>query len=161
MKLFRATQPALIIQFSADERRMFADVLLEYPAVPEAHQQLSRSRLSPNDDEHQQLLDEALAAQRAELREKVQLWLKTPKRFRRVKGGFNFTLLRTDTAWMLQVLNDVRVGSWLRLGAPDPLPEIDELFGQPRERFQHWVLMEVAGRFQMQLLHILQSGSIA
>jgi len=158
VKLFRANQKALVLQFSTDERRMFADVLLQYPAVPEAHQQLSRSRLSSNDDEHQQLLDEALATQRAELREKVQGWLKDPKQFRRVKHGFNTTLLRADTAWLLQVLNDVRVGSWLRLGAPDPIPDIDELFGQPRERLQHWVLMEVSGHFQMQLLQIIQSA---
>jgi hypothetical protein len=153
--VFRANQHSLVIQLSADERRMFADVLLQYPAVPEAHQRLSRSRLSPNDNEHQQLLDEALAAHRAELRGKVQGWLKAPGRFRRVKQGFNFTLLRTDTAWLLQVLNDVRVGSWLRLGAPEPIPDIDELFGQPRERLQHWVLMEVSGHFQMQLLQLI------
>lgn len=157
MRLFRASKNAFVLHLDKGERRVFVHVLEQYPVVPEAYQQITRSRSSSDDDEHQQLLNEALAEQRAALREQVQSWLNAKNRFRRVAHGFNFTLKRTDANWFLQVLNDIRVGCWLRLGSPDPIPSMEELVGQPSERVQLWVMMELSGHFQMELLQAIES----
>ena len=34
-------------------------------------------------------------------------------------GGYQMILAHSELEWLLQVLNDVRVGSWIILGSPD------------------------------------------
>jgi len=59
--------------------------------------------------------------------------------------------------WLLQVLNDIRVGSWLVLGEPD------EKKGKPievnDENARYYAAMEFCGLFQMTLLDALQQSS--
>jgi hypothetical protein len=50
----------------------------------------------------------------------------------------------------MQVLNDVRVGSWVILGSPDKKPAELNATTAP-----HFLAMEMAGYFQMQLLEAL------
>jgi hypothetical protein len=55
--------------------------------------------------------------------------------------------------WLLQVLNDVRVGSWLLLGSPDgPAETLAKL---SHETASHFWSMEVAGQFQMVLINAM------
>ena len=148
-----------MLQLGRDEKPAFVDLLGRYPVVPETHQKLSRSRALGADNEHQQLLDDALHEQRVELQARVRQWLDEPGRFRRVKSGFNFTLLRTDTDWLLRVLNDVRVGSWLQLGAPEEMPGSKDLLGYHPAQLRAWLGMELSGKFQMELLSALEPAS--
>ena len=160
MRLFRASQDSLVLQLGRDEKPVFVELLGRYPVVPEAYQKLSRSRPSGGDaDEHQQLLDDALREQRAELRTKIHEWLEASDRFRRLKNGFHFTLLRADTNWFLQVLNDVRVGSWLQLGAPEVMPGPDDVPKYNPAQLRAWLGMELSGKFQMELLFALESSA--
>jgi hypothetical protein len=159
VRLFRATQDALVLQLGRDEKPAFVELLLRYPVVPAAHQKLSRSRALGAGNEHQQLLDDALHEQRVELQNRIRQWLDERGRFRRVKRGFNFTLLRIDADWLLRVLNDVRVGSWLQLGAPEEMPRPDDLPGFGPTELQAWLGMELSGKFQMELLFALESAS--
>jgi hypothetical protein len=156
MNVFRATKDALVLRLNADERRMLVSVLRQYPVVPESFQRLSRSPATGS-AEHQQLLNEALAEQRQRLKQHVQDWLAGKNRFRPVQGGVHFTLKRMDSAWLLQVLNDVRVGNWLRLGAPEELPQLDDLSAFSPEQLGQWLAMELSGRFQMELLMALEN----
>ena len=49
--------------------------------------------------------------------------------------------------WVLQVLNDVRVGSWVLLGSPEELAmDLNE------KTAPHFRAMEMAGYFQAQFL---------
>ena len=86
-------------------------------------------------------------------------WLATKARFRAVQSGFNFTLLRTDAEWLLQVLNDIRVGHWLLLGAPEELLEMDDVNQLEPALHRAWLAMELSGMFQMEILHALQPGT--
>ena len=56
-----------------------------------------------------------------------------------------------ELEWLLQVLNDVRVGSWLKLGQPDENQSPDVT----PENFQFVLAMEVCGAFQSALLAAL------
>ena len=69
------------------------------------------------------------------------------------KSGSRFRLLLqpTEVEWLLQVLNDVRVGSWLALGEPDE----DKPPDLTPENFRYAVAMEVCGAFQSALLAAL------
>jgi hypothetical protein len=156
VKLVRASKDAVILQLGSAEQRIFVEMLSLYPVVPADYQPLSRSLKDKAPDEDQQLLNEALAEQRDALRQHVQNWLSARNRFRQVKSGFNFTLCYSDAEWMLQVLNDIRVGHWLLLGSPEELHEVDDLAGLAPEMHRAWAAMELSGMFQMEILVALE-----
>jgi hypothetical protein len=118
-----------------------------YPLVPVGHQQLTRT-VEQQSDENQRLLEESLAEHRTANRRQVEALLKTPERFEKRSRGLLLTLAAAEVECLLQVLNDVRVGSWLALGEPDESrpPEITP------ENFRFAVAMEVCGAFESVLL---------
>jgi hypothetical protein len=158
VKLVRTSPETVILNIAHGERRLFVEILNLYPVVPAAYQPLSRSLKDKVTGEEQELLNEALAEQRAALRQHVQAWLRTRNRFRPVKSGFNFTLRRTDAEWLLQVLNDIRVGHWLLLGAPDEMPDEEDLKSLEPDLHHTWLAMELSGMFQMKILSALEAG---
>jgi hypothetical protein len=156
VKVLRATASAVTFQLESAERRLFAEILELYPVVPDAYQPLSKSLQGAEAEADQKLLNEALTEQRAEHKRRLNVWLATKNRFRRTDVGFAFTLQRADAEWLLQVLNDIRVGSWLLLGAPEERLEYDELGPLDPELHRVWAAMELSGMFQMNLLHGLE-----
>ena len=151
MKLLRSGKSTLAFQLSAREKQLLLETLELYPLVPAAHHRLSHKHDKPEADENQRLLEESLAEQRKENRTHVQAMLEQPDRFRETKGSFQFTLKHPEVEWLLQVLNDVRVGSWLALGEPEQgtLPPMSE------QNFRYLVAMEVCGAFESLLLSAL------
>lgn len=119
MKRIGADEQALHFQLNERERDALVQILQTYPVVPPAHHAVSRQLKEAQVTEYQRLLDEALAEQRAANRQQLQAWLAAPGRFQQTKAWFALTLDRSDVEWLLQVLNDIRVGSWLLLGSPD------------------------------------------
>jgi len=129
---------------------MLLRVLKLYPRVPSAHQPLSKSGRLPDQLENQRLLDEALAEQRAANRKQLQTLLNDPQRFRQMDHGFHLSLSRIEAEWVLQVLNDIRVGSWLILGSPE-----GKLEGLNARTASDFWAMEMAGYFETELLEAL------
>ena len=101
-------------------------------------------------------LDEALAEQRAANKRQLQKWLNEPHRFEKTEAGWFMALSVTDFEWLLQVLNDIRVGSWILLGSPEKDLGDFELNDQTAP---HAWAMEMAGGFQAHLLEALQDGA--
>ncbi len=153
MKLVQATKTRLVFQLGAREKRSLLQILGRYPCVPPAHQALSKSGGVPNPTANQQLLDEALAEQRAENQKQVQALLSDPQRFEQIDAGARLVLSPAEVEWLMQVLNDVRVGSWVILGSPDEKPTELTAANAP-----HFLAMEMAGYFEMQLLEALARG---
>ncbi len=150
MKLLRR-QPAWVFQLSRREHQLLVKTLRLYPLVPPAHHRLSGQSNTPALAESQRLLDEALAEQRAGHRRRVQAFLSEPDRFRPSGSGFEFHLSEAEIEWLLQVLNDVRVGAWLALGEPEqgeepPLTQDNALY--------HFALA-TSGWFESELLAAL------
>ena len=55
--------------------------------------------------------------------------------------------------WLLQVLNDVRVGSWLTIGSPEELTQLTAALNEKTAPY-FWAL-KVADHFLVGLLHAL------
>jgi hypothetical protein len=156
MKLLRTTDEAIVFSLNATERDVLDQILALYPLVPAAHQPLSQSLRGEPAAEAQRLLDEALAEQRSHHQTRVKTWLADAKRFRRTKTGYTLTVRREDAEWLLQVLNDIRVGSWLLLGSPEDRQEPGDV--DPKLN-RIWAAMEISGMFEMFILHGLEGRS--
>ena len=85
MKLIKADKEQFCFQLQAREKQILCKVLGLYPAVPAAHQRISRSNPRP---EAQQLLNEALAAQRRDNKTQVEAVVKSF--FHEHEGGYRF-----------------------------------------------------------------------
>ena len=151
MKLVRATKTKLVFDLGQREEQQLLRLLKLYPCVPPTHHVLSESDRLPDAAVNQQLLDEALAEQRVQNKKQLQALLADPHRLEHLESSARLSLSPAETEWFLQVLNDIRVGSWILLGSPD---------GKPVElnpaRAHHFLAMERAGYFQMQLLEALE-----
>ena len=153
MKLVRTTKTKFLFDLGRREERLFREVLKLYPRVPSAHHVLSKSGRLPHREADQRLLDEALAEQRAEHKQQVAALLADPQRLAPGETGSHLSLLHGEAEWLLQVLNDIRVGSWIILGAPEEkLPELNEA------NAPHYWAMEMAGHFQAQLLEAMHEA---
>jgi hypothetical protein len=151
VKLLRADPTGHSFHLVRRERQLLLETISLYPLVPAAHHRLSQSQIPGQSEENQHLLEAALAEQRQENRRQVLSMLNDPQRFREIKSGFELTLTPAQMEWLLQVLNDVRVGCWLALGEPEPgeKPEVTE------HNVKYLLAMELGGFFQSGLLAAL------
>jgi len=149
--MLRTGKSGLVFQLGQREQQLLLGTLELYPLVPAAHHRLSRSGGVPHPDENQRLLEEALAEHRQENRRQILAMLNEPERLRATKSGFELKLTHPQVEWVLQVLNDVRVGSWLALGEPEPgeEPEIT------KQNARYLLALDVCGMFQSFLLAAL------
>lgn len=156
MRLLKPKAGRLAFQFRHSELEVVRELLSFYPLIPAAHQQLSKSADELRDA--QQLLDEALTERRKENKRQLDQWLNDPHRFIRSKKGrtVRLPLTAAEADWLLQVINDIRVGSWLRLGSPDPHAERKLVLTEESIRYI-WA-MELGGLFEMLLLRALDQA---
>src|SRR5262249_14024973 len=132
------------------EKDLLLLVLRLYPRIPAGYQPLSKTR--PEENANQRLLDDALTEARMENKRALDALLSDPKRLKPEDTGWRLSLSSTDVDWLLQVLNDVRIGSWVQLGSPEqPLKAINA-----RTAPALWA-MEMAGAFQMNFLELLEA----
>ena len=92
-----------------------------------------------------------MAAHQQELREKVQGLLVSGRRFTGDGDKYLLTLQGEEIEWLLQALNDVRVGCWIQLGCPEEESQADL---DPFTAGYH-LLMETALQFEVFLLQAL------
>ncbi len=145
MKVVGMVAEKVVLEFGHNERRAFLRLLQLSPRVPPAHHRLSRSSL-PQDEANQLLLEEAMAEQRAEHKRFLQAFMKDPARMTTTQEVCRLTLAPGEIEYLLQVLNDIRVGSWLLLGSPDGRVQLNSP--------DAWA-MELAGFLQAELLAAL------
>lgn len=156
MKFVQASEAGFGFEFNLREKQLLLKVLSLYPLIPATHHQLSRKNQAAG-DENQKLLEESLAEHRKEARQKVRRFITNPKHFQAKGHSYLWTASRGELEWVLQVLNDVRVGSWLALGSPD-LQAAQKKPPTP-ENYHHYWAMDVAGGFEMVFIAAL-SGDL-
>ena len=153
MKALRVENDRYFFELGHREKALFELLLRLYPVIPSAHQPLSKTSNAP--EEHQKLLDEALAEQRKENQRHVEALLTEAGRFKDSKSGVEMILTAGEIEWLLQVLNDVRVGNWLLLGSPEEHPQFD-----PESKDAPYVMMMgLASNFQMDLLDAINHNA--
>jgi hypothetical protein len=156
MKFIHASPDSYGFELNLREKQLLFKVLSLYPLIPAAHHRLHRAA-TPADAENQALLEESLADHRAESRRRVQTLITNPRRFTSAGHACRWTATRAEMEWLLQVLNDVRVGSWLALGSPD-LQTAKPAAPTPENAAHYWA-MDIAGGFEMVFLAAL-SGDL-
>jgi hypothetical protein len=121
MKVIRNAGDRFVLELAGREYRLLRDVLKLFPRIPVGYHQLNPTGDATQTAADQRLIEEALAAHKAESRRQLEAWLRETDRLRAKAGVWRLAFTVTELDWLLQVLNDVRVGSWLRLGSPaDP-----------------------------------------
>jgi hypothetical protein len=153
VKLIRVTKGNFLFQLGKREKLLLTQILRLYPRIPPATFRLSKSGKLPDGEANQRLLDESLAEQRSENRKTLQVFLTDPRRFTDTESGSRLSLSPSELEWLLQILNDVRVGSWIILGSPDQGMEFKLL--NEKNAADFWA-MEMSGQFQMRFLEALE-----
>jgi hypothetical protein len=153
VKLSRVDNGHFIFRLSDWEKQLLALILDLYPVIPVAHHPLSKSPATA-DKASQKLLDDALAEHRNENKKLVKAFLADSNRFRETDGSFWMSLTAAEIEWLLQVLNDIYIGNWIRLGSPEEgawdIEPTDENARQVGA-------MQVAQSFQADLLHAVST----
>jgi hypothetical protein len=139
-----------VLQLGKQEKQLLFELLKLYPRIPAGHQSLSKSGGLPEAEANQGMLEEALAEQRAANQKEVQRFVSDPRRCEETEAGVRLRLSPADFEWLLQILNDIRVGSWILLGSPDPDLEEAQL---DKSTAPHFWVMRLAGDFQARLLY--------
>ena len=157
MKLIQRDGESFLFHISKREKGLLFEVLKLYPLIPITHHRVSRTAAAPGVRESQRLLESALADRTRENKRQLLAMLNQETRLQEPVGAHRLTLSGPQMEWLLQVLNDIRVGSWLILGEPD------EKKGKPielnDENARYYAAMEFCGLFQMTLLDALQQSS--
>jgi hypothetical protein len=105
-----------------DQAKRLRSTLGQYPLLPDQYQRISREPGSIPTEASQPLLDQSLAEHRATNANAIRMILKDPLRFRETPSGTELWITPTEADQLLQALNDIRVGSWVKLGSP-PQPK--------------------------------------
>src|SRR5690606_15247141 len=120
------------------------------PVLNLDYHQVSRTE----DDDHritesQSMLQEAMAEQRQQNRKRVTDFL-DEENWEQHGTRFRVKLTGEEIEWLLQVLNDIRVGSWVILGKPEH--DRGALANVTLEKMPYAGALELSGYFQMVLL---------
>lgn len=150
MKLIRTAGQRLQLRLDQREKELLFGVLNFYPCIPAGYQPLSKTAGAADSDENQKLLEQALNEHRTESKERLVKLLRHSRNLVRQERGWSLSLSRAELEWLLQVLNDIRVGSWVNLGSPEK-----RLESLTEETAPHYWAMEMAGTFQMALLEAM------
>ena len=150
MKILKSDGDKFTFQISKREKRLLLDILDLYPLVPGFVQPLSRTANPADIQADQRLLEESLAAHKQENKKQLGVIINEINRSQESAGGGRFSLSSDQMEGLLQVLNDIRVGSWQKLGSPDAARKKAIELNEQNAR-NAWA-MEVAGLFQMALL---------
>lgn len=148
MKLLNKTKDSYDFHLASGERDLLLQVLQLYPLIPPAYQRVSKGH---TDESKQRLLDEALIETRMENKSQLQKVLSDSKRLVQDGNSWLLKLSEGDLEWLLQIFNEIRVGSWILLGSPESAVAALTVANAP-----HFWTLEVADYFQSRLLEALE-----
>ena len=159
MKLKKRPGLNFAFELTDIEKHFLCDLMTLYPLIPASHhRQHSKLRSHESSLPDPALIEEALRDQRTQNREQIQAMLNEKGRFKKIESGYSLSLSRPQVEWLLQVLNDIRVGSWLLLGEPDGKKGKGPAVNEQNSHYL-WV-MDLAACFEAALLDALD-GRIA
>ena len=145
MKLLRQTARRRHYALNPLEADVLHGLLNGFPFTEPSAAVISRGGDDAATHERAQLLNEALAEHRQELK---KFAAKILGQLEQKKSGWRLTLDDEAREILLQILNDIRIGCWHALGAPESLAAMP---GSAQEvPFRNW--MDLAGYFEQSLI---------
>ena len=150
MKLVRQNQRCRHYQLRPVDAQLFTAVLGHFPCLQRGHLRASLTGDGPAIEEAEALLAAATEERTRKHRSELDEWLQAADRFKTVGQHLELRVELRRIEWLLQILNDVRLGMWVKLGSPKDL-EVAARDAAP-EQMLPLVLMDAAGMFQMVLL---------
>lgn len=145
--------------FLASGERNLLLTLFSRPTEPRQRVQLSRTSDALEEQCQSDLAGE-LETHRAEVRSRlvmllgvaspIQMTIQTPTGARE-DSGWILRLTPEDREFLLQALNELRLGAWEQLGRPNP-PEFPDDLAPTSPDILHWWNLEISSRFQGRLL---------
>jgi hypothetical protein len=154
VKILSSSDERLVFEFNRRERQALSEILRLYPVLNPDYHQITKGSNEKKVEEGQKWLREAMAEQRTQNQKMVGEFLADENWKEGPAGKFQVALDAAKTEWLLQVINDVRVGSWVNLGKPDP--EQGETVEPSMENLPYVMAMELAGMFQSIILQALE-----
>lgn len=150
MKFLKAAKDNLFFHIHPEGRAALRMLIRNYPAIEASHFELSKFADLDDVEEDQEFLEQALSDEQQSNQARARALIADKGRFHKTDEGFLLRLSRDDIELLLQVLNDVRIGFWVRLGSPDDGMEM-ELRRDPKSA-PLLATMQVCGFFQGALL---------
>ena len=154
MRLVPSQDDRLIFQLSAQEKDLFLAVVSFYPLLNPDYHRLTKTVEGQTMAEEQKLLREAMEEQRRDNKKKLAEFINGIDWAEDKEKQSHLILTAAQTDWLLQILNDVRVGAWDIVGRPNPTHG-DKVSLQTKNSHYYGV-MELSGLFQEAFLHALE-----
>lgn len=139
------------IHFSRREAMILRHVLSLYPLLNPDYHRLSQKpdpRIGPG----QKMLEDAMSEQHRRIKSEISAMMEPLQE--KHPGQISLRLDGGQLERFLRALNDVRVGSWVRLGKPDI--ENRAALQMDENNAPFFQVMEVSGYFEMEILEALR-----
>jgi len=144
------------LELHPHEMRLLWYLLQLYPLLPADYHRITRQTDAQPLAGAQELLEQSMASREAEQKRYLAEFLGRRDRLRRHGREFHIHVSGDDMERLLQLLNDVRVGSWVRLGCRmDPDDGVES--ADPREAVLREA-MRLCAWMQMLVLEALHPG---
>jgi len=150
VNFLEANGDSLVFLIEPRGKALLEKLCQQFPALEVTHFDLCRTMDEDELPDGRELADQSLTEEQNEVRERMAKFFTEEGRFETME---NFLLMRMTTAEVdlrLQVLNDVRIGCWVRAGSPSEGAE-DRLRSNPKTA-PLLATMQLCGLFQGALL---------
>ncbi len=149
MRQLRPRDNRLLYRLEAREAVHLKQLLAHFPFTPPPPSEVTKTDSRAEVQEREELLAESLREHRRQLKRLAHA-LTGPEHLMELKSCWRLALSPAEREFLLQILNDIRVGCWEGLGRPEPLPCLKGGL-EPRE-YALISLMHIAGAFEHHLL---------
>jgi hypothetical protein len=156
VKLIKRDESHYTFVIGKRERELLNSLLQRYPVLKAGHFRTRQPAASDDSNKDQELLEQALLEQQKDNKKQLEQVMNQPGRFSEHELGYTFRLNDSELEWLLQVLNDIRVGSWVELGEPDNKSS-EQVSLSERNMPLVWA-MEMSGLFQNALLEATRTA---
>jgi len=155
MKFIPSQKPSsagrpFVFHITQREKAVLLAILRLFPLLDPSYHQLSRNPKTTGAAD-QEWLEAAMEQQQKDHKKKLGQFFSNDQRFfKDGQGDLHLTLTGEQMEWMLRVLNEIRVGSWVRLGRPEM--EAARKIRLTAAQARLFTAMELSGYFQAVLL---------
>jgi len=158
-KQSESADDTFIFQLSKRDRNLLLSILGLFPVTEANSHRLSKTA-RPENKANQELLVEAMEEQRRDHAKKIERLIKNQAQcFHETDRFLQLALNGEQIEWLLQALNDVRVGSWMQLGCPEMEEARQAVLAE--ESAAHYTAMELSGYFQTALLEAFRADTLS